>query len=232
MHLAFLFVSITWCLWSETLTERQKYPQPGQQWCFTMCERCISHNTIRDTRLDGRIVSPFTITLVQPTSWNTQRMGETTQERRGVISDQMVCFRLVLILVIFHVLHFFIYAILLDFVLHFHDSTEVLLVTSRIVYCNSLLVGILEKQFHWLQLIQNSAARIVINSFFDLISPILFQLHWLLVHYRVHFKIVLLTYKALHNLAPHYLSDLLRLYTPLRSLRSSSADLFPILKFR
>lgn len=30
-------------------------------------------------------------------------------------------------------------------------------------------------------------------------------------------------YKALHNLAPHYLSDLLHLYTPLRSLRSASA---------
>ncbi len=110
---------------------------------------------------------------------------------------------------------------LLDFVLHFpQHSNEVLihaLVTSRIAYCNSLLVGIPEKQFHRLQLIQNSAARIVTNSrTFDHISPILVQLQFFLF----------LTYKALHNLAPHYLSDLLHLYTPLRSLRSSSADLY------
>ncbi len=71
------------------------------------------------------------------------------------------------------------------------NSTEVLihaLVTSRIDYSNSLLVGIPEKQFHRLQLIQNSAARIVTNSrTFDHISIILFQLHWLPVRYHVKF---------------------------------------------
>lgn len=36
------------------------------------------------------------------------------------------------------------------------------------------------------------------------------------------FKILLLVYKALHNLAPPYLSDLLSIYTPSRTLRSSS----------
>ncbi len=118
---------------------------------------------------------------------------------------------------------------LLDFVLHFpQHSNEVLihaLVTSRIAYCNSLLVGIPEKQFHRLQLIQNSAARIVTNSrTFD---------HILYLQFLFSCKNVLfLTYKALHNLAPHYLSDLLHLYTPLRSLRSSSADLLSVPKFK
>ncbi len=43
---------------------------------------------------------------------------------------------------------------------------------------------------------------------------------------------LLLTYKALHNLASHYLSDLLYLYTPLRSLRSSSADILFVPKIK
>ncbi len=55
------------------------------------------------------------------------------------------------------------------------------------------------------------------------ISPVLQQLHWLPVKYRVEFKILLLTYKALHNLAPQYLSQLLHVYTPSRALRSSSS---------
>jgi len=114
--------------------------------------------------------------------------------------------------------------------------TEVLihaLVTSRIDYCNSLLFGIPEKQLHRLQLIQNSAARIVTHSnIFDHITPVLYQLHWLPVRYRVHYKILLLTYKALHNLAPQYLSDLLNLYRPSRSLRSSSAELLSVPDFK
>ncbi len=55
------------------------------------------------------------------------------------------------------------------------------------------------------------------------ISPVLQQLHWLPVKYRVEFKILLLTYKALHNLAPQYLNQLLHVYTPSRALRSSSS---------
>lgn len=51
-----------------TLTAMQKYPHPGQQWCFTMCERWTSHRTMRGIRLDGRIVSAFMVQLVQARS--------------------------------------------------------------------------------------------------------------------------------------------------------------------
>ena len=38
----------------------------------------------------------------------------------------------------------------------------------------------------------------------------------------------MLTYKALNNLAPHYLCELLTLYTPTRALRSSEAGLLTV----
>lgn len=43
---------------------------------------------------------------------------------------------------------------------------------------------------------------------------------------QITFKTLLLTFKALHNLAPTYLSDLLWVHAPSRSLRSSTAGLF------
>ena len=44
------------------------------------------------------------------------------------------------------------------------------------------------------------------------------------VKYRIDFKILRTTYKALNNLAPPYLSDLLPLHAPTRCLRSTGAN--------
>ncbi len=91
-------------------------------------------------------------------------------------------------------------------------------------YCNALFTGVPSKLLHKLQLVQNSAARVLSRTpSTEHISPVLQHLHWLPVKYRVEFKILLLTYKALHNLAPQYLSQLLHVYTPSRALRSSSS---------
>ena len=51
--------------------------------------------------------------------------------------------------------------------------------------------------------------------------PLLRSLHWLPVKYRVHFKICLLTYRALHEEQPVYLRSLIATSLPSRSLRSS-----------
>ena len=51
------------------------------------------------------------------------------------------------------------------------------------------------------------------------------SLDWLLVKARADFKVLLLTYQALHGLAPTYLSDLGLPYRTTRMLRSQDAGL-------
>jgi len=45
-------------------------------------------------------------------------------------------------------------------------------------------------------------------------SPVLRSLHWLLVTFRIHFK-VLLVYKYLNSLGPQYIVDMLTEYKPI-----------------
>ena len=81
-----------------------------------------------------------------------------------------------------------------------------------------------------LQLTQNSAARLITGTKkYSPITPVLQQLHWLPVKSRISFKILLLTFQCLHNMAPSYLhvhvQELLNKYTPTRNLRSSQKNL-------
>lgn len=107
------------------------------------------------------------------------------------------------------------------------DDAEKLIhafVTSRLDYCNVLFSGLPNTYIKNLQRVQNAAARLLTRTRkFDHITPILVSLHWLPIQARADFKVLLLTYKSLHGLAPLYLSGLLAPYRPTRSLRSQDA---------
>jgi len=80
-------------------------------------------------------------------------------------------------------------------------------VSTRLDYCNSLFYGLHERDLRKLQAVQNAAARLVRGlSRYDHITPVMRDLHWLHVRQRIEFKIAVLAYKSLHNLAPGYLS--------------------------
>ena len=96
--------------------------------------------------------------------------------------------------------------------------------SSRIDYCNSLLYGLLAKQLNKIQRIQNTAAHMILRlPKFCHITPVLVDLHCLLVRYRIVFKICLFTFKALHGLTPSYISDLISVKENKYHLRSSEA---------
>ena len=62
------------------------------------------------------------------------------------------------------------------------------------------------------QRLQNAAAWLAIDlSKFCHITPALRQLHWLPVVKRIQFKILLLTFKSIHELSPPYISELINI---------------------
>ena len=102
-------------------------------------------------------------------------------------------------------------------------------ITCRSDNGNALLYGLPKHQIQRLQSVQNCAARLVKRyPKFGHTSPLLFVLHWLPVEHRIVFKILLLVFKSLNNLAPSYISALLTPYIPNRSLRSSDQSLLVV----
>ena len=121
------------------------------------------------------------------------------------------------------------------------ENTETLIhafVSSRIDYCNSLLYGVPNCHLHKLQRVQNAAARLIFEeSKYCHVTLLLKSLHWLPVKHRIIFKVLLITFKAIHGLAPVYISELISIRDVslsrycLRS-RNSLMSNYPALKSR
>ena len=68
-------------------------------------------------------------------------------------------------------------------------------------------------------------ARAVTNSRRNVhVKHVLTSLHWLSVEHRVQYKIAVTTFKMLTTQEPSYLSELIRLHTLSRHLRSSGCN--------
>lgn len=115
-------------------------------------------------------------------------------------------------------------------------SLEILVhayISSKFDFMNGLIYGVPNYLLNFLTRIQNAAARMLTGAGkFESISPILQELHWLPIKYRIEYKLLLLVYKALNGKAPSYVSDMIQPKVCSRSLRSSSKPLLVIPKTR
>ena len=82
-------------------------------------------------------------------------------------------------------------------------------VLSHVDYCNAIFIGLPQREIVRLQAVVNAAARLISGvGKYDHITPVLRDvLHILRINQRIKFKLCLLVFKCLHNLAPQYLRD-------------------------
>ena len=109
------------------------------------------------------------------------------------------------------------------------------LVFPHLDYCNSLLAGTPMSTLDRLQRVQNAAAKVVagrarVKS--ERLESIRSSLHWLPIRERIDYKIAILTFKALSNMAPSYLVELVNRYQPPRPLRSANHNLLQTSQIR
>ncbi len=76
------------------------------------------------------------------------------------------------------------------------------LILSRLDYCNSLYLGISHSVLSCLQIVKNSAAKLLTRTRKrEHITPVLASLHWLPVRYRIDFIVLIFVYQSIPKYA-------------------------------
>ena len=93
------------------------------------------------------------------------------------------------------------------------------------------MYGITGTLLHRLEMVQRSAARVVLclrRRDQHSLTAALRELHWLPVAHRIQFKLLTLMHGAVHANTPRYLADSTSPYIPCRSLRSADQSLIVV----
>ena len=109
------------------------------------------------------------------------------------------------------------------------EQIAVVLVSSKLDYCNSLFHNMPEKDIARLQRVRNCLARVVTKApRFSRSVPILKRLHWLPVKFRIYFKICAVAFRTLKENQPAYLADSLVRPKCSKYLRSTNSNRFVV----
>ena len=96
-------------------------------------------------------------------------------------------------------------------------------ILSLLDYCNCLLMAASNLDIQPFQKIQNFAATLVLFApHHHHSTPLLEKLHWLPISECIKYKVACMCFIAINGSGPAYLSELLHVYTPSRTLRASS----------
>ena len=92
------------------------------------------------------------------------------------------------------------------------------LVFSELFYCSTVQSGTFKQNTHKLQLVQNFAARVLMNTReFDHISPVLRELGWYSIKHQLLVRDVTQLCKTVNGLAPSYLNSYISKRTGIHS---------------
>jgi len=125
----------------------------------------------------------------------------------------------------------------------FQSLVVALVLSCRLDYGNSVLIGLSLHLVRRLQSVQNAAARLICRlRRFDHVTDALVSIHWLCVLERVVYKIAEhrrcrsfeLTFKIMHGIAPEYLGPVVRVadLPGRQSLRSAGTNRLVVPPFK